>query len=249
VNCQRSFWHSHIKKTDKDRDWKKGKALNFGAAFAEFNEIFRGGSLEITQREVMRVALRNDLNVNDAAQLMACLCCYHSNTRSGEVVEKAEAWIEHPTLNGKVDKIISIDGVKYILEDKTSSDINEASLSVSLMTDPQLCLYASCAEQFDAKGIIYRVVEKPKERRKKLEGWFDYMERCTCKFLELNISFESLQIDEVLNMYDTAKTEIEAKKEEHEFLCNKQNCIKFGQACAWYSRCHGQTHTISNGDF
>lgn len=248
-NCQRQFFHSRIKKTDRDSDWKKGKALSFGAAFAECQDIFRNDYSKMTTSEVIRVTERNELGVTEAGQLLACLRLYYANIRPGEIVEKSEVWLEHPTLVGKLDKIVKINGKKYILEDKTSSDINRSVLSTSLLTDPQLCLYASCADQFEADGILYRVVEKPKQRRKKEESLIEYTQRCTSDFFEIEFSFNELQIDECLKQYNTAKEEIEAKVMEDEFLCNKQNCVKFGSACAWYSRCHGKTYSIANGDW
>lgn len=248
VSCQRKFWHSRIKKTDRDEDWKKGKALSIGSAYAECQELFRGDIGAMTSQEIIRVCDRNGLGVTEAAQIMAMLRCYFANVGK-ETVEKCEVWLEHPTLTGKLDKIIIIDGVRYIGEDKTASEINQAALSATLPTDPQLCLYASCATQFEAKSIIYRVVRKPKERRKKEESWLEYTQRCTCEFLELRFGFDELDIKGCLEQFEAAHAEITAKQDESEFLCNKQNCITFGAACAWYSRCHGKPYTIATGDW
>jgi hypothetical protein len=202
----------------------------------------------MTSLEIIRIAERNDLGVTEAAQIMAMLRCYFSNV-FGETVEKCEVWIEHPTLTGKLDKIVTREGKRFILEEKTASEINQASLSATLPTDPQLCLYASQAKQFDVEGIIYRVVRKPKERRKKEETWVEYTQRCTCEFLELRFAFEELDIETCLAQFKAANAEISAKKDEAEFLCNKQNCVTFGAACAWYSRCHGKPYTLASGDW
>lgn len=248
VSCQRKFWHSRVKKTDKDCDYKIGKALLIGRAYAECQEIFRGDVKAMTSAEIIRICERNDLDVTAAAQIMAMLRCYFSNV-SNEEVEKCEVWLEHPTLTGRLDKIVRREEKRFILEEKTASEINQAQLSATLPTDPQLCLYASCAEQFEVEGIIYRVVRKPKERRKKEESWQEYTQRCTCEFLELRFAFDELDIKGCLEQFEAAHAEITAKKDESEFLCNKQNCVTFGAACAWYSRCHGKEYTLANGDW
>jgi hypothetical protein len=250
LSCQRKYWHSRIKKTDTDPDYRKGKALNFGSAFADCQELFRQDWRLMTTQDVIRIVEKNNLGVTEAAQMMACLRIYFANIPDGEKVEKVEAWIEHPLLIGRLDKIATRkDGKRYILEDKTSSEINQAVLSVTLKTDPQLCAYASAAKQFDAEGIIYRVVQKPKEKRKKEESWLEYTQRCKCEFLELQFAFEELEIDACIREFEAFDAEVSAKKTESEFMCNKQNCVSFGSACAWYSRCHGVTYTVANGDW
>ncbi len=248
VSCQRKFWHSRIKKTDRDDDWKKGKALSIGAAYAECQEIFRGDIGAMTSSEIIRVCDRNGLGVTEAAQIMAMLRCYFANVGK-EIVEKCEVWLEHEILIGRLDKLIRLEDGIYILEDKTASETNQAQLSATLPTDPQLCVYAANAEQFDAKGIIYRVVRKPKERRKKEESWLEYTQRCTCEFLELRFRFDELDIEGCLAQFATAHAEITAKSEKEHFLCNKQNCVTFGAACAWYSQCHGKPYTIAIGEW
>ena len=246
LSCQRK-WKLYASKTDKDPDWRKGKALRFGAAYAECQEEFRDNWKLMTTQKIIRIAERNDLDINDAAKLMACLRTYFANVKEGDVVEKVELTLDHPMLSGRIDKTILRDGKRYIGEDKTASEINPA-LPTILLTDPQLCVYAECQEQFEADGgIIYRVVSKPKEKRKKEESWEAFTQRCKCEFLELVIPFESLQIKEALGRIQVIADEIDSKVKLEEFPQNFRNCEMFGSGCEYYSRCHGKTFSEAKG--
>jgi len=245
LSCQRKYWHKRINKTPNDRDYTEPTYFAFGAAHAELQELFCKDPM--TCQAIMSVCARHGLDVNKSAQMMAVLRKYYSSFRTGKVLEK-EKWLEHDVLVGKIDKLMLIDGKRLIVEDKTAHEINPAIYEV-LKTDTQLCLYSACREQFEADGILYRVVSKPKERRKKAETWQEYTQRCTCEALEIEFSFDDLDVQGCLDRLEVVRKEVEGKETPELFACNYQACMHNYSPCQYYSQCHSKTYTEINGEW
>lgn len=248
LSCQRKYWHKRINKTTPDKDYKEPNYFAFGAAHAECQEAFGENPRTMTSEAIIRICDRHGLDINKAAQLMAVLRKYYASFEVGKVLER-EKWLEHPVLVGKIDKLVALEGKRWIVEDKTTSDINPA-LRDTLRVDTQLCLYSACREQFEADGIIYRVVSKPKQRRKKEESWQDYTQRCECEALELRFSFDELDVQGCLDRLEVVRKEVEGKESPELFACNPNNCLQFHSPCPYYAQCHdGKTYSETQGDW
>jgi hypothetical protein len=239
LGCQRRFWFRRIAKADFDKDWVTPKAFAFGAVFATLQERFSGHWLDLTSKDVFEECEKGGLDVNAAAQLMACLRAYIGGTiDKKDVLLKAETWLEHPTIVGKVDKVIARAGVNYIAEDKTAYELNPA-LEDMLATNVQACVYAANASQFDAVGLIYRVTTKPKERRKKEETWQEYTQRCKSTFHEFVLPLSHFKVEETFARMDTLAAEIYSKEGNKEAFCQNLTACKstFG-VCEFFSQCN-----------
>jgi hypothetical protein len=249
LSCQRKYWHQRLDKTCHDSDSRQGNGLVFGRVIAQLQEEFSPDPIKLmTATRIKEAFAAEGLSINDAARGMAVLRKYYGTFAQG-VVTKVEQWLEHPTLVGKLDKLMKFCDRTFIIEDKVFSDINPA-LRDTLKTDSQLCLYASCAEQFEADAIMFRVISKPKERRKKEESWEEYARRCTCEALEITFEFSELDIKGCLDKFESLQAEISEKgMEKARYMCNTKNCQSYGYACEWFSQCHGKTHTESIGDW
>lgn len=84
-------------------------------------------------------------------------------------------------LAGKVDGIVMIDGHYYLLEHKTTSQLDAGYLE-RLWTDFQITLYAWYLEQtlkITITGIIYNVMVKTRLSQSKGETEAEYAARCT----------------------------------------------------------------------
>jgi hypothetical protein len=248
LSCQRKYWHKRINKTSEDLDYKAPNYFAFGKACADIQQAVGPNPVKLMTSElIFRICQQHSLDVNQAARIMAVLRKYYGSFSQDEIFD-CEKWLEHPVLVGKIDKKIRRDGKVYICEDKTASDINPA-LRQTLKTDNQLCLYSACAEQCEAEGIIYRVVSKPKEKRKKEESWESYTQRCTCEALELVFDFAELDVAGCLARLDVVQKEIEVKEDKELFSCNLKNCTQFYSPCPWYSQCHEKTYSETQGEW
>ena len=245
--CQRKFWHAKIDLTEPDFDYVRPNYFKFGAAYARIQEIVFNDWDQLTSHLVINECFKEGLDTTNAAKMFAMLKSYRANVGKEHVLF-AEVKLEHPVLNGRVDKVIRRGEFAYIGEDKTASEIN-FTLSESLKTDPQICGYAACREQIEEKigcqiaGIVYRVVSKPKEKRKKEELWEDYAFRCSCNFQELTIPFGSLDVSGTIQRIELLQAEIVAKKNKQDFIQNKRNCSANYSNCEFFSQCHGKTVT------
>lgn len=251
--CQRKFWHAKIDLTASDTDYVRPNYFQFGAAYARIQEIVSEGWFLLSPELVINECIKEGLDTTNAAKMLAMLKTYQRNiddriTTSSERTVYSEMILKHPFISGRIDKIIRRGNSIYIGEDKTAASINFA-LAETLKTDPQICGYAACREQIEEKigcaisGVIYRVVTKPKQRRKKSELWLDYSERCECDFQEITVPLDSLDISGTIQRLELLHGEIVAKKDREEFIQNKRNCSANYQNCEYFSQCHGKTIT------
>lgn len=235
--CQRKYWFRK-EKVSPDIGWVKHPSLKFGAVFAKLQELIMQKPANMTLSLIAGVCKENELDDKHVSQMAACLRKYMSHIPEGELCERVEIQLEHDVLSGRIDKLVTRKGKRYIVEDKTTSEINAAALSNMLLTDPQLCVYAVCREQFEADAILYRAVQKPKERIKKSETFLEYNQRCKCEFIEIPFEFEQLRTEECLARFKVCIAEIEWKTTEDEYMQNYKNCKAFGSYCEYYGRCN-----------
>jgi hypothetical protein len=249
VSCQRKFWHQCIGKTDKDADYFDPEYFIFGRVFAECLEIFKHSFESMDVETVQRICKRHALKETSTAKILACLRSYFHCFPVTDV-RACELWIENKVLRGKIDAVAVREGSLAILENKTASEIS-STLPIDLKIDPQICLYTSQIEEIKAKlkldlpfeGVLYRVTEKPKERQKVKESFLEYAARCKAKTEEFFVPFKSMAVEQVLKDFKTLLSEITAKGADHElFAQNTRECVKYHQACPYYSRCHGMMH-------
>jgi hypothetical protein len=82
-------------------------------------------------------------------------------------------------LAGKVDGIVKLDGLYYLLEHKTASQVDSGYLE-RLWTDFQICLYSWYVEKFlgyKISGVIYNILSKAKLKQSKGETEAEFEER------------------------------------------------------------------------
>jgi hypothetical protein len=82
-------------------------------------------------------------------------------------------------LAGKVDGIVKLDGLYYLLEHKTASQVDSSYLE-RLWTDFQICLYSWYVEKilgYKISGVIYNILSKAKLKQSKGETELEFEER------------------------------------------------------------------------
>ena len=83
-------------------------------------------------------------------------------------------------IRGRWDAVYEKDGEIWLMENKTKGRIDEEGLQASLPYDLQTMLYIHCLQQNLGKpvaGVLYNVIRRPGQRRKKAESISELAER------------------------------------------------------------------------
>lgn len=246
-SCQRKYWYKYIVKQDQDDDWVDPGYFRFGKAAHECLESCRYDGMKQDTNVMRRICASHELSESDTAKVLACVRGYFAQWLHTEIIG-AEIWIENEFMTGKVDAVARQDDQLFIVENKFLSEI-PPSIELDLPVDPQLNLYASCADLIEDKldqkrikgkiaGIWYRIIRKPKERQKKAEELFTYSARCTIEGFEWKAPLSRLKSEDAFSGIKATLAEISRKYNEDEFIRNTRSCVQYGSPCPYYSKCH-----------
>ncbi len=256
VNCEQRYYNYKISKLPPDEDFEENyEAFNVGKAFhyvLEHNKHTAERLAELIPDACKRYEV-DHLKPMIHAMVLKYL---EKHFKSGLKVVQCELQVADEVFLGFIDAImIDNDGGWWIVDLKTAGR-DDPFLIPKLLYDPQLNLYSGYApkiaeilkldpEKF--KGSRYRVTTKKVLKRKRTEGYKEYVgrllegtfshdvviPRTMMKPQELGVWHERLheRAMELRQGYHTATKPMR----------NYSYCFSFFRPCPYYSKCHGMT--------
>lgn len=258
--CQRSYYFHKILEASPDVDFVEPLYFKFGSAAHKCVEVFGYDGKNMQMQKIEEICNECGITRFDFARVAVSVRSYFAEWPKTNAIS-VEGWVDDDFIHGKYDGIVEDDEGVWILENKFKSAIDK-DLGMQLTTDPQICAYASRAAQIkadmklsrDLVGVIYRVVVKNSQTiggaRSHYDSPMDFIAKAkNGKTFELRIKFDEMSIGIVKTEMSMLCCEIEEKANKEEmFEKNEASCVwneKKGEACKYYSRCHGMTYTES----
>jgi hypothetical protein len=131
------------------------------------------------------------------------------------------------------------DGKLWIVDIKTAASLNKF-LEQRLPRDRQLNLYAAKAKLENLAGCKYRVITKPKLKRKEDESFKAYADRISksCKAVEYSIPIEAMDPEYSANEFKQLVRIQKGLQKGKEPLRNYGYCESYFRPCEYWSKCH-----------
>lgn len=270
ISCEHKGLLQYIKKEKPDSDYVRPDYFAFGSAYHYVLEKARHVKLHYNMALLREAVLKEFLNwESDGPKLKAILDAYFDMI-SGSIYEPIffETWFENDLARGKIDLIVKTPrGKWYICDTKTSGVSLSPSKETELINDTQMNLYGAFHDIIakklglnpdDWEGILYREIEKPRQRYKLGESFNDFhkriMEGNGQKYREIVLHRDAMKWDSAYqNFLLTLKR---ARELQAEFIEGQEttarkifaNCKKFGTPCEYWSRCYGQLYSHSKSE-
>lgn len=247
LGCQQKYVYYKVDKFDKDSDYEESNALTIGKLFHECLEQTTHELKGFTPSDLRKVFENYDLDFDEHGPLLyAMLATYKDlHEKSGLEVFSMESQISDKDTLGYVD-IEMRDSLKglWVVDVKTAANISY-TLYQKLETDRQLNLYLAKKMTDEHVGTKYRVISKPKLKRKEKESFAAYFKRLykSCKGREYTIHRENM-IPEAT--YETHKDLHRIARSLHKGkkpIRNYNFCEAFFKPCEYWSRCHSRNFT------
>lgn len=263
-SCERKGLYYSIQKAKVDHDYIRPPYFAFGSAFHEVLEKCEHDFRNF-KSEILRDACRAEglyIN-NEGVKIMAVVRSYWQLIAGSEFKPIAfEKWFQNDLARGKIDVILQAPNGWYICDTKTNGMSLSPTKLMELINDPQMNLYGAFHDIIAKSlgldpnkwlGIVYREIEKPRQRYKLGESFDDFHER-VCekgnpKARELIIHRDQLKWD---NAYENfLKTLTRAREIQKEYIngmpdSSRQDfnsCKKFQSPCEYWSRCYNCLYT------
>jgi len=258
-NCQRAYKYRCVDEVVPIRF--TSEPLTFGRLIHSALETW----FKTRDKNTTMEALRNDLINSEwgledpkSLQIIAMINGYinYNTTDKDWVVEAVEAEFEQPIggefiIRGKVDGVIKVDNLRYILEHKSAARVDYGYLS-KLQGDFQSLTYAFFYPQHSNQpvhGVCYDILQKPGIKPRAKETPTDYTERLDELYSDgshfhrefLHFSQEEfedyrLELYRILSMLLDSYS-LDFAGDDHAFPKNMQFCFSWNRPCPYFQLC------------
>jgi hypothetical protein len=254
LGCSQKYWHYKVNQTPKDKDFEEDNlAFNIGKAFHYILEQSLHGKPENVEAKLRYCQEAFSLNDDECHLVYGMILKYLAGSKLTNLKTIAcEVMIEHPVIFGFIDAIqVDVVGKWWITDLKTASSISE-NLKAKLPRDRQLNLYSYYAPEVSQKlnlkledfgGCRYRVVTKPKIKKKESESIQDYILRIkeSAKFRDFVILKDELDPQGAYELHAYYyKQAVKLHSGKLKPVKNYNFCEQYFKTCEYFSQCHGK---------
>jgi len=256
LGCEQRYAHYKVLKTEKDPDFEDNyTAFNIGKAFHYILEMSLHKKPESIAPLLETVKEDYMLTDDQVALVHGMVLKYLRGTKDdGLECVHCEFEIKHEVLYGFIDLISKdAEGNWIIFDLKTASAIYDTTIK-KLPQNIQLNLYAYFAPEIALnlgldldkfQGCGYRVVTKPRIKRKKTEGYNDYVLRVadSAKFHDYFVPINNMKPDQVFKRHTQLHSRAMELHEGAEPRKNFNYCDSYFRPCEYWSQCHGKCYS------
>lgn len=245
-SCEAKYFHYKVANTPKDSDYTESDALGFGKAFHQVLETTLHESW--TEDLLIKAMVDHNVDVEDKPLLSVMLDKYVKYHKlSGLKVVKCELGIETSTNILFIDAIAVSDKGWWIIDLKTAGRHDDSILGI-LPKDMQMNIYASFADDIEIAvpeikglpflGCRYRQVIKSKA------GTQSGLEKGV-KVYDIEIPVSAMDIEGSKSLFNHVYDRAYALNNGEAPVKNYASCIMYGNACQYFSQCHGEIFSKS----
>ena len=252
LGCTQKYWHYKVNQTPKDLDYEEDNlAFNLGKAFHYILEQSNHEKVTEVEKRLRYCQEAYTLEEEQVWLVYGMVLKYLMGAKLTNLKTICcELMIEHEVIFGFIDAIqVDVNGKWWITDLKTASSIS-STLQARLSNDRQLNLYAYYAPEIAKKlnlkledfgGCRYRVVTKPKLKKKVSETKEEYILRVkeSSQFRDYVIPKDNLDpkgaYENHVKVYKIAKELHSGKLKPFK---NFNHCENYFRTCEYFSQCH-----------
>lgn len=254
--CGRKYYYRKVAKLPVDSDYDDDQTVfNVGKAFHKACEDVNHYIANLSDTHLIGIIELYELDVAEYfPMLRAMLNAYGVvHDKSQLTVVACEQEIETPYFYGIVDVVLQDEkGAWWIGDLKTAASFTP-SQTATLLSHPQLNLYAAHSpilasklglDISNFKGCRYRVTTKSKLKRKTGEMDEKYIGRLSesIRSIDFELPIERMIHRNVYQAHKQAYLEI-SKGQQGSYPQNFGNCFAYYRPCQFYSQCHGKMYS------